>query len=181
MVRGVFRFIDTSLDRVFSVLGAAAFSQFPEFIQQYSQRLGGHLDEAKRQVELITETAAASGKSLQAYIDQFLQHREIVFQKHGAILQSNLDRVTELEYALVSIEKSSVLAKPVVFLKEMDFSIARATLDNFKPAIPLTIENLLYAFIGIFFALTVYHLTIKAPLRFIKRRFLPDSLYRIVN
>ena len=53
MVRGVFRFIDTSLDRVFSILGAAAFSQVPEFIQQYLQRLGGHLDEAKRQVEII--------------------------------------------------------------------------------------------------------------------------------
>ena len=49
-----------------AILGAALFSQLPEFFQQYLQRLGGHLDEARRLQEStpalagrVTELAAA--------------------------------------------------------------------------------------------------------------------------
>ena len=38
-------------DRALCVVGAILFSQLPEFFQQYLQRLGGHLDEARRQLE----------------------------------------------------------------------------------------------------------------------------------
>jgi len=52
------------LDRLLCVVGAVLFSQLPEFIQQYLQRLGGHLDEARRQLEQFRAVAAQSDLTL---------------------------------------------------------------------------------------------------------------------
>src|SRR6185436_1727460 len=58
------------IDRVLCVLGAVLFSQGPEFMQQYLQRLGGHLQEAQRQLDLFREAATRSGRTLEQFIAQ---------------------------------------------------------------------------------------------------------------
>lgn len=50
-LRPVVKAGDTLIDRLFCVFGAVLFCQLPEFIQQYLQRLGGRLDEARRRSE----------------------------------------------------------------------------------------------------------------------------------
>ena len=45
-LHSVFSAGDSLIDRLLCVAGAVLCSQLPEFIQQYLQRLGGHLDEA---------------------------------------------------------------------------------------------------------------------------------------
>ena len=55
---------DGLIDRLLCVVGAVLCSQLPEFIQQYLQRLGGHLDEARRQLDQFREVAAKSGLTL---------------------------------------------------------------------------------------------------------------------
>ena len=64
-LRPVGRFGETLLDRVLCVLGAVGVSQAPEFFQQYLQRLGGHLDEARRQLASFEAVAKQSGITLQ--------------------------------------------------------------------------------------------------------------------
>ena len=51
--------------------GALLLSQFPEFFQQYTQRLGGRLDEVRAQVSSLEERAVESGKDLEAYLRVF--------------------------------------------------------------------------------------------------------------
>ena len=48
------------------VAGAASFSQFPEFSQQYIQRMGGAVDELTRFVAEFDADAAELGLSRQA-------------------------------------------------------------------------------------------------------------------
>lgn len=169
MAKKPVRWLDSILDRVFSVIGAAAFSQIPEFMQQYVQRLGGHVDEAQRQVELIREAAQLSGKTLNAYVTKFLGHQDLDFKHQGEMLQGTIERAVQLRDALDAIQNADVFAKPFVFLAKMNYPIAKATLENFQPAVPLTLENLVYAFTGIFFALGLYHLSTKSPIRLINR------------
>ncbi|HED23681.1 MAG TPA: DUF2937 family protein [Firmicutes bacterium] len=58
-LRKPLQFIDGIANRICSVIGAVALSQFPRFFGQYMQRPGGHLDEAKRALEQYIRPAAA--------------------------------------------------------------------------------------------------------------------------
>ena len=170
MVKKISSFFDGILDRIFSVTGAAVFSQIPEFIQQYIQRLGGHADEAQHQVELIREAAQSSGQTLRTYIEIFMTHTDPSIVQQGQLIQRTIERAKELTEALQAIKAASVLARPFVFLAKIKYPIARAALEDFQPAIPLTLEGLIYAFIGLCFGLAFYQFVLKLPIRLIKRK-----------
>jgi len=169
VVRKIFSFFDGILDRIFSVIGAVAFSQIPEFIQQYIQRLGGHVDEAQHQVELIKEAAQSSGHTLRAYIEIFITHTDPSIVHQGQLIQRTIERARELTETLQAMRDASVFAKPFAFLAKIKYPIARATLEDFQPAVPITLESLVYAFIGLFFAWALYQYVLKLPIRLIKR------------
>ena len=170
MVKKISSFFDGILDRIFSVIGAAVFSQIPEFIQQYIQRLGGHVDEAQHQVELIREAAQSSGQTLGTYIEIFITHTDPSIVHQGQLIQRTIERAEESTDALQAIKAASVFTKPFVFLAEIKYSIARAALGDFQPAIPLTLEGLIYAFIGLCFGLAFYQFVLKLPIRLIKKK-----------
>jgi hypothetical protein len=170
MLRKITSFFDGILDRILSVTGAVALSQIPEFIQQYIQRLGGHVDEAQHQVELIKETAQSSGHTLKTYIEIFITHADPDMAHQGQLIQRTIERAGELAEALQAIKDASVLTKPFVFLAKIKYPIARATLGDFQPAVPITLESLIYAFIGLFLGLAFYQFVLKLPIRVIKRK-----------
>ena len=170
MLKKVFSFLDRLLDRIFSVIGAVAFSQIPEFIQQYIQRLGGHVDEAQYQLELIRKGAQSCGHTLSSYIELFITHTDPGIVRQGQLIQRTIERASELAEALQAIKEASVFTRPFVFLAKVKYPIARATLEDFQPAVPLTLESVIYAFIGLFIALAFYQFVLKLPIRLIKRR-----------
>jgi hypothetical protein len=96
--------------------GAATASQIPEFLQQYAQRLGGHLDEARRMLAAAPQLAA---------------------------------RVSELEAAQTSLNQSAGLGRLWAAVSHPFPDIAWNTLGIFRPAVPLGIEGLLYALVGV--------------------------------
>jgi hypothetical protein len=116
------RFIDSILDRICAVLGAAVFMQFPQYLTLYLQRLGGHVDEAARNLE-----------------------------KYKEIAHNNLAG------ALKELQAAPVYKKFIVFAQNADLSIARGTLDNFTPGLPLTLESAAYAAAGIVIGMIVYY------------------------
>ena len=54
-----------------------AFSQLPEFMQQYLQRLEGHLDEARLALERFKDAAAQSGMSLDQLVAGAVQNPDL--------------------------------------------------------------------------------------------------------
>lgn len=113
---------------VTAVVGAALFSQLPEFMQQYLQRLGGHLDEARRLQETSPALAA---------------------------------RVAELVQAHDSLTSAGVLVRPYAFLRHLQPEIALNTLQIFRPALPLTLEGLVYAGFGMLAAVLLLRLVLE--------------------
>lgn len=170
MLKKILSLFDGILDRIFSVIGAAAFSQIPEFMQQYIQRLGGHADEAQHHVGLIKKAAKLSGHSLSTYIETFITDTDPTIVQQGQLIQRTIERARELAEALQAISNASVFTKPFVFLAKIKYPIAKATLENFQPAVPITIENLIYALIGLFFALGFYQFVVKLPIRLIQKK-----------
>lgn len=158
------------LDRALCVFGAVLFSQAPEFMQQYLQRLGGHLDEARRQLQQFQNVAASSGLSLDELIHRTTTNAEPAVAKLGGVMTDTVARVDTLAAAQAALLDASLWTRPFVFLRHLDFAITRATWSVFKPGVPVTLEGLVYALIGMLVLLGLYYGGVKYPLGVIRAR-----------
>jgi hypothetical protein len=159
------------LDRVLCVAGAVLFSQLPEFMQQYLQRLEGHLDEARLVVTRFGNAAAQSGMSLDQLVAGAARNPDPSMGKLGGVIRDSMARVNELSAADAALRGANAWTRPFVFLAHMDRGIARATLSIYRPAVPTTMEGLAYAGIGIVTVLAVYHLGVRRPIaRHLRKR-----------
>jgi hypothetical protein len=161
---------ESLLDRILCVAGAVLFAQGPEFMQQYLQRLGGHVDEARRQLLQFQHAAEQSGLTLDRLIAQTGGNADPAVAKLGGVMTEAVNRVQYLENAQSALEHASLWSRPFVFLQHVDASIARATWSVFKPAVPTTAEGLIYALIGMLLLIGTYHIGIKYPIGRIRSR-----------
>ncbi|MDY6826806.1 MAG: DUF2937 family protein [Bacillota bacterium] len=137
------QFIDGIVDQICSVIGAVALSQFPQFFGQYMQRLGGHLDEAKRALEQYIRAVEALDLTLEEYIREHIQSGSEIFVSSGEIIQGLVERVNSLEQSYQAMEEATIYNRWFVFLREVDWSIASGTWGNFVPGVPTTVEEIL--------------------------------------
>ena len=158
------------LDRVLCVCGAVGFSQLPEFMQQYLQRLEGHLDEARLQLGRFKEAAAQTGTTLDQMIAGAAQNPDPAMARLGGVIRAAVARVDELGAADASLRNASAWTRPFAFLGHVDWGIARATWAIYRPAVPTTAEGLVYAAAGMVFALALYQVCIRAPIGGLLRR-----------
>ncbi len=152
------------LDRLLCVFGAVLFCQLPEFIQQYLQRLGGRLDEARRQLVQFTEVAAQSKLTLAEFIERTGHNADASVARLAGVMHAAVVRVDSLASADAAIRNASLWGKPFVFFAHLDPAIARATWGIYRPAIPTTVEGLIYAMLGIIVILGLYHGLIRYPI-----------------
>lgn len=165
VLRPVGRIGERLLDRLLCVTGAVTLAQAPEFFQQYLQRLGGHLDEARRQLARYEQVARETGVTLQGLIDTARAQNAAPVAKLGDVIAETQARVADLEAAEIALRTANSWERPFVFLRMLDHSIASRTLEVFKPAVPVTVEGVFYAVAGMALALAFYHLTLAWPLR----------------
>jgi hypothetical protein len=124
------------LDSLFSTLFAASFalaaSQLLEFIQQYRQRLGGHLAEAQL---AFRQTIGADLPGINAAARQ-------------ALAMPQQERITELATASNALASAGPWELPWQFLWHLDFGVAGGTFRAYQPALPLDVVSLSYAAAG---------------------------------
>ncbi len=133
--------------------GGSATSQFPEFFQQYLQRLGGHADQAAIQAARIRDAAAAEKLSLQAYLDSFLNSQISAHRRQGEILQVELGEADRLRQSLESLTQSPVWQRPFLMASQAETDILQAAATAYQPAVPITPEGFIYAGIGALIAI----------------------------
>ncbi len=150
------RFVDSLLDRICAVLGAVAMAQFPQFCAQYIQRLGGHVDEAARNMEQYREIARETGKSLYQYSQHLLNSKDPAVFKTGQKIAGDLERYDQLAAALKELLNAPAYKKFFVFISHLDLDIARGAWDNFTPGLPVTLEGTAYAAVGIVIGMILY-------------------------
>ena len=163
-LRPIFRTSETLLDRLLCVCGAVAFAQLPEFIQQYRQRLGGHLDEARRHLAEFESVATRAKLSLPQFIERTSANADTSVAGLGTVMRDTLTRVEELTAAETALRQATLWEKPFVFLAHLDPSVARATWEIYLPAVPTTAEGLAYAVAGMITFLGLYHALVRAPI-----------------
>jgi hypothetical protein len=160
-----FTSVEGLADRVVCVLGAVFCAQAPEFFQQYLQRLGGHLDEARRQLDAFEHAAQAAGKPWARFVADTLANPDAGLAKLGATMRDTAERVVELTAAQSSLLNASGWSRPWAFFTHLDAGIASAAAAVFRPAVPTTAEGAVYAAIGMATAFGLWHLLVRLPVR----------------
>ncbi len=132
-----------------ALVGAALLSQFPAFYDQYLQRLGGRLDQARIESARIDQAARQEGLSVAAYIEVFLRNQESPVRRQGRVMQAQYGELVRMEAAFATLRDAPVAARPLRFAGHAAGDIARKTFEDFQPALPLGPEGLTYALIGL--------------------------------
>lgn len=135
------------IDRLFAVLGAFAFAQFPQFYSQYLHELAGHIEELSYQINLLKQSL--QGKSVQEIIAKFLQFSDSDVVKQGEFIKGMVDRLEVLTWSQNSLHAASYFTKPLLFIREADGGVALDTYRRFQFGFTFTWEGLIWALIGL--------------------------------
>ena len=128
------------------LVGAVALSQFPEFSQQYLQRLSGAVGELRIVVAGFDAAALASGRSREQALDQM--------QENGfegdlkATLTRSIARFERLDADLASLRAANPLERLAQPWNMADKDLITETWIDFRPAVPATTDGLITAGIG---------------------------------
>ncbi len=149
------KFIATIFDRILFTLSFIIGVQLPEFIQQYSQRLSGHLNEALNhlaQFQFIASTQYQG--NLATLIEQYRQNADPAIQQTGEIVNTLIQRTELLSNNVSRLQDNQFANRVYYFFKELDIKIAQATFDQFIMAIPIEVYALstgaIFAFMVVF-------------------------------
>lgn len=163
----VFRTLGLAL----GLLGGVIAAQAPEFAQQYAQRLGGAVDELRRQVAVLESDAQASGTTRDGAVDRLRTNPDQLVARRGEAAQADISRLARLsaqEQALASA--TSPLGKVVAMLRDPDVPVAQAAYQDFSPAVPTNADGLAAGLIGFLTAWGGWRVLSDVGLRFARKR-----------
>lgn len=126
--------------------GAAATSQFPEFSQQYLQRLGGAVDALGEVVADFDASAAASDLSREDALAQ-LQGTPFL-ERRRADMTRSIVRHQRLRADLQRLQGQGPFMRAYHATSFTDTEIAQAAWDAYQPAVPVSFAGLSFAGVG---------------------------------
>ncbi len=141
---------------LFALVFGATGSQFPEYVQQYTQRLGGAVDELRGFVEQFDRDATSAGLTRNEALKEYEKPDSVFLDKRGESVVQTIRRYERLFAQKLVIDKSGPVGRVVAFIEKVDSDIAKKTFDDFEPAVPITTEGGLFAAGGFIAALLVW-------------------------
>lgn len=128
--------------------GAAVLSQYPEYSQQYVQRMAGQLDALTQVVEDFDASALAAGLTRGEALAQmqgtgFLEARQ-------ADMQRTFARHARLTSDFAALQAAEPLQRMLMPHRMADVETAQGTWADFAPAVPLTVPGAVSAGAGYF-------------------------------
>lgn len=150
--------------------GAAGLSQFPEFSQQYLQRLAGQVDalaEVTAEFDVSAEKAGLDREAALASMSgtEFLGYRQDDMRNAFA-------RFERLSSDLTLLRATGPFERVLLPHRFADLTLLEATWEDFKPAMPVTTAGFASAgagFVGGWAAIGALLTLISAPFR--RRRY----------
>ncbi|PRY79729.1 Protein of unknown function (DUF2937) [Yoonia maritima] len=118
------------------VAGAAGLSQFPEFSQQYLQRLGGQVDELSRQVKEFDTTALQEGLGREEMLEAMAAVP--LMQGQEAMWRRTISRHTRLSDNLIALRDASPIERMLMPHRMTDTETFQAVWQDFIPAVPVS-------------------------------------------
>jgi hypothetical protein len=143
-------FITRWIDRIVAFGVALLFMQAPQFIQNYTQVLAGHLAELSWQLGQMRLAAEQSGKTLAELAAKFLHSLDPDIATHGSLIQKMIFREHDFTAALTALTHATALTRPFAFIAHAKWELIRETATHFQAGLPLSIEAILWGLAGLF-------------------------------
>ena len=124
----------------------AGTSQFPEFSQQYAQRLGGAVDALSEVVTDFDTSAAAEGLSRSEALGQMTGADFI--ERRRTDMERTFDRHAILTDDLKLLAEAGPFMRAYQVARFTDGDVASAAWDAFQPAVPLNLTGAFFAGFG---------------------------------
>nr|WP_319250302.1 DUF2937 family protein [uncultured Celeribacter sp.] len=128
------------------LLGAAVMSQFPEFTQQYTQRLSGRVDA----LEVVISDFDTSAKKADMSREEALASMggSVFLENRRRDMRQTIARHSNLRADLQELRGASALERLTMPQRVTDTELALATWRDFTPALPLTLAGGISALVG---------------------------------
>ena len=133
---------------LFGASTALCASQFPPYVQDYSQRLGGAVDELRPIVERFDASAFAAGLSRRTALDRYEAAGDGFLAAQGRDVAGTIERFERLDAAKRALDQAGPFARLATFAQTYDHGIAERAMVDFEPAVPVTAEGAVHAGTG---------------------------------
>jgi hypothetical protein len=128
--------------------GAAILSQYPEFTQQYTQRLAGQVDALTVVVDDFDRSALDAGLTRNEALTE-LQGSTFLTARSGDMTRTFARHAT-LSQALTNLREATPLQRLLMPHRLTDTTTFSQTLDDYAPAVPVTLAGVAAAGTGFF-------------------------------
>ncbi|PUB18687.1 DUF2937 family protein [Yoonia sediminilitoris] len=158
-----------------ALAGAAGLSQFPEFSQQYMQRLAGQVDELSRDLKQLDAMALDLRMGREERLEQM--ENTPTFAADAAFWREKIARHARLGAHLDSLRSATPMARLTMPQRFADTALLQSVWADFTPAFPLSQAGamsggvgFLTGWAGAWAALAAVLALIKAPFRRLRRQ-----------
>lgn len=134
-----------SLSFVGGLALALVLSQFPEYAQQYTQRLGGAVEELRIITTEFDAAAAEAGLSREAALNRYAVAGDGFIEGRGRSMGRTFARYAELSARLERIRGADAIERFTLLPEYIDSEIGARALESYQPAVPVTAEGFAYA------------------------------------
>ena len=171
------RRIAVAIGILFALIG----TQWPEFSQQYRQRLGGALDELTRAISAFTTEATNESLSVEAAIARLIDNKDPLARERGEAVRDEIARRARISDALQAMKDAGPMARLWVMIRDYDPQAADGTLQAFEPAVPLGREGWIVGGVGFLLGWCATHLTAWPVRRHFERRRLRAAAQEVAR
>jgi hypothetical protein len=138
--------------RALSIVGGLAlgfgFAQFPQYAQQYEQRLGGAVDELRIIVDDFDRGARAFGLSREGALLRYAASPDAFLNDRGLSMRMTISRYERLRRDLATLQAASAAERVQLLPRYLDSDIGARALENFEPGVPATAEAAVWGAAG---------------------------------
>ena len=133
---------------ILSVIGGLALGlvlgQFPEYAQQYTQRLGGAVDELAVITADFDRAATTAGLTRAEALGRYAGNTDTFLVDRGLSMAATFARYEDLSASLARIRGANAIERFTLLPEFLDTEIGARALEDFRPAVPVTVEGLAY-------------------------------------
>lgn len=160
-----------TLDRLLLLASVLLFTQLPNFVDQYTQRIGGHYETEQAYLERFQDIADEffSG-DLNLMVQEFKANQQGSIFRIGELIEGSIQRAEALQQALVVLRGDNFLHKLTYLATAPDRTVVEGTLGDFQPGMPFSQEAILCGASGGLLSLLLFGASVRLPLFLIRRR-----------
>ncbi len=159
------------LDRLLFAAGLVLFLQIPQFIDHYTQRYAGYRQAVADSVQQYQTSADTHYEGdLRLMIHEFQNAETPAMRDVGRKMDRERLKLDEMTAGLAVLRTGSLPAKLAHLATDIDMPLARATFEDYKPGLPLTLDAAICGLVGGIFASLLFNLLLWPVRRLTDRR-----------